>query len=319
MFFNILLIIAGIYLLVSGSRFLIRGTTFIAKRFGISMLVIGLTVVALGTSAPELFVSILATARGATEIPLGIVLGSNLANILLVLGVVAMVHPVELKSRTIRKEIPLSLFAVVLVFVLGNDMFLNQSAHNMLSRTDGIVLFVFFLVFLFFTFYARRDRSISKHVEVEHAKLSHPALFAIGSLCALLIGGTLVVEGATHVAELLHVSQNLIALTIVAVGTSLPEFVSSVVAVRKGHTDLAIGNIIGSNILNIFFILSVSAMMHPLPMTSANMIDLIIVAMVTLILFVKLFVGRKHVIERWNGAVLVLLYVGFIAYAIARG
>jgi len=319
MFVSLGLIVAGFFLLIKGSDYLVNGASSIAKRFGIPTLVIGLTIVALGTSTPELFVNVIASLNGASEIAIGNVLGSNFANILLVLGIAAVMHPIVLKSQTIWKEIPLSLLAVVLLAIIGSDVFFGDGLKNSIGRTDGLVLFAFFLVFLIYSFGIKQDKKMTEGVEVHPMSLFLAITSTIGGIIALALGGKFVVDGATTVAMLLHVSQNLIGLTIVAVGTSLPEMVSSIVAVRKGHPDLAIGNVIGSNIMNIFLILAASAVIHPLTFLSQNMVDVFVLMTATLFLFVTLFIGKRHVIERWTGVMFLCMYAGYIIFAVMRG
>lgn len=319
MLLNVLLIIAGFYLLIKGSDYLIKGSASLAKKFGISSMVIGLTVVALGTSTPELFVNIVASLHGATDIVVGNILGSNLANILFVLGIAAILRPVVLQSNTVRKEIPLSLIGVVMVLLMGSDMLLNNVTRNMISRTDGIVLLLFLVLFIVYTFRIRRDTDISNEIQIDQINPTLSVLNVIGGLIALAVGGKFVVEGATVIAQAIGISQHVIALTVVALGTSLPELVSSVVAIRKGHMDLAVGNLIGSNILNIFFILATSAIIHPLTFTTAYFTDAFVVFAVTFLLLLKLLFTKRHVIGRTTGVLFVVLYLAIIVFAVARG
>lgn len=315
---NILLIIGGFFLLIKGADYLVGGSSSLARRMGISALVVGLTVVAFGTSAPELFVNIFAAIRGTTDIAIGNILGSNLANMLLILGAAAVFTPLALQSSTVWKEIPFSLLAAVLVFLFGSDILLEGALLNQVGRIDGIALLSLFFIFIVYTFGIRKGGEQPEE-KIEVMNVWKSVLFLIGGLVALGVGGKLVVDGASNVALSLGVSANLIGLTIVALGTSLPELVTSITAARKGHTDIAIGNVIGSNIFNIFFVLGVTAVIRPLPFGLANLIDTIAVVVATLLLFFMLFVGKKHVIERWNGIVLICLYVGFIVFAVLRG
>lgn len=319
MFLNVLLIVAGFYLLIKGSDYLVRGSSAIARTLGVSTLVIGLTVVAFGTSAPEFFVNVIAAFRGSSDIAIGNVLGSNLANILLILGVTALLKPIVLKSSTVWKEIPLSLLGIILVFVFGSDVLFDGATQNMLSRVEGLALLGFFVLFLVYTFGISKDTELSSEMDVEQMKFVKSIFFTVGGLIGLSIGGKFVVDGASSIAQIYGVSQNLIALTIVSVGTSLPELVTSVMAIRKGHSDLAIGNIIGSNIFNIFFVLATSAVVLPLPFATANIVDAFVVMLATLLLFATLFIGKRHVIERWSGATFLAIYTGFLAFIIIRG
>jgi len=318
MFTNILLVIGGFFLLVKGADYLVGGSSSLARKLGVPALVIGLTVVAFGTSAPELFVNIVASMNGSADIAIGNVLGSNLANILVILGVSSLAAPLALKSSTVWKEIPFSLLAAILVLVLGADMFLDGAPASQLSRIDGLVLIAFFLVFLVYTFGIREAGEQSRG-KIEQTPLWKAILLIIGGLIALVLGGQFVVTGATAIALALGVSENLIGLTIVAVGTSLPELVSSFVAARKGHDDIAIGNVVGSNIFNIFLVLGASAVISPLPFNLVNVMDGFAVVTATLLMFFLLFVGRRQALHRMEGSIFLLMYVGFIIFAIVRG
>ncbi len=315
---NILMIVGGFFLLIKGADYLISGSSSLARKFGIPALLVGLTVVAFGTSAPELFVNITAAVKGTTDIAVGNVLGSNLANILLILGVSAIFAPLTLQSSTIWKEIPFSLLAALLVLIFGSDILFDGAVVNQLGRIDGIALLAVFCIFLVYTFGIRHNgEQPEEHIEQFANWKSF--LFIVGGLAALGIGGKLVVDGSTQVALLFGVSANLIGLTIVALGTSLPELVTSITAARKGHTDIAIGNVVGSNILNIFFVLGTTAILRPLPFGDANLLDAFAVVVATLLLFFTLFVGKIHVVERWSGVIFVCLYLGFMAFAVIRG
>lgn len=315
---NILLIVGGFFLLIKGADYLIEGASSLARRMGISALVVGLTVVAFGTSAPELFVNLIASFNGTTDIAIGNILGSNLANLLFILGAAAVFVPLTLQSNTVWKEIPFSLLAAVLVLVFGSDMVLEGGVGNVLGRIEGIALLAIFFIFLVYTFGISHNGEQPKE-KIDILPLWKSLLLTLGGLVALGIGGKLVVDGATNIAFALGVSANLIGLTIVALGTSLPELVTSITAARKGHTDIAIGNVVGSNIFNIFFVLGVSAIIRPLPFGGANLTDAFAVVIATLLLFLMLFVGKRHVIERWTGVTLVCMYLGFMAFAVLRG
>lgn len=319
MLLNVLLIVAGFYLLIKGSDYLVKGSSAIAQVLGVSTLVVGLTIVAFCTSAPEFFVNVIAAFRGSSDIAIGNVFGSNLANILLILGVTALFKPIVLRSSTIWKEIPFSLLGIILVFVFGSDIFIDGATQNILSRVEGLALLGFFILFLVYTFGIRRDTEFSNELKIEQMSLLKAVFITLGGLIGLSIGGKFVIDGASSIAQIYGVSQNLIALTIVSVGTSLPELVTSVTAIRKGHSDLAIGNIIGSNIFNLFFVLATSSVIRPLPFAFANIMDAFFVMSATLILFIVLFIGKRHVIERWSGIVFLVMYAGFLTFVLLRG
>ena len=318
MLLNLGYMILGIFLLVKGADYLVNGSSSLARRLGVPALVVGLTVVAFGTSSPELFVNVIAAINGSTDIAIGNILGSNLANIFVILGVTVLIAPIALKSSTIWKEIPFSLLAAILVLVLGADIFFEGAEQGLLGRIDGIVLIAFFLIFLVYTF-GLRESGEQPQSKIEQMPLWQSILYIFGGLAALVLGGQFVVTGATAIALVLGMSENLIGLTIVAVGTSLPELVSSIVAARKGHTDIAIGNVVGSSIFNVFFVLGATSIITPLPFNTTNIVDAFAVVTATLFMFFLLFVGKQHVLHRMEGAIFLLMYVGFIIFAVVRG
>lgn len=315
---NILLILGGFYLLIKGADYLVGGSASLARKLGIPALVVGLTVVAFGTSAPELFVNVIAAFHGSTDIAIGNVLGSNLANMLLILGIVAIIAPLKLKSSTVWKEIPFSLLAAAMLIILGADQFLEGAITGSIGRIDGIVLWGFFLIFIVYTF-GIRDSGEQPEEKIEQIPLWKSGLFIFGGFIALVIGGQFVVTGASAIALALGVSENLIALTIISIGTSLPELVASIVAARKGHQDIAIGNVVGSNIFNILLVLSTTSIISPLPFSVVNMTDAFVMLAATLMFFFLLFVGKRHVLHRREGSIFVLMYIGYIIFAIIRG
>lgn len=311
-----ILFFAGFVALIKGADLLVDGASSLANRLGVSALVIGLTVVAFGTSAPELAVNILASLNNSTDIAIGNILGSNLANILLVLGVSAIFYPLAVQRGTVWKEIPFALLAVLVLGFLVLD-------HNV-SRVDGLVLLTFFVIFLFYIYrLTRQEQSANTGLAVEVSEVSYSLLkswimVAIG-MTGLVLGGKWIVDGAVAFAAGFGVSEALIGLTIVAIGTSLPEMATSVVAAYKKNVDIAVGNIVGSNIFNILWILGVSSVIQPLPFSPDLTTDLKITFVVTLALFLALFVGKRHTLERWQGVLFVLLYVFYTLYLILRG
>lgn len=318
MFTNIVLVVVGFALLIYGADFLVSGAGSLARKMGVSSLVVGLTVVAFGTSAPELVVNILAASGGVTDLAIGNVLGSNLANILLVLGIVACIKPIALKSNTVWKEIPFSLLAAVLVVVMGSDLLITGSGPNVITRAEGLTLFVFFVVFLAYTFGIRKGGERPSE-QVETYGYAKSTGYTLGGLTALLLGGKFVVDGAVTVAEAIGISNNLIAITVVALGTSLPELVTGIVAARKGHVDIAVGGVVGSNIFNILFILATTALVAPLAFGTSSFMDAIAVLVVTTFLFLFMFVGKRRELERWQGAFFIVMYVGYMGFAVLRG
>lgn len=312
----------GFALLVKGADFLVDGAASIARKINVSDLVIGLTVVAFGTSTPELTVNVLSSFYGTSDIAVGNILGSNIANILLILGISAMIFPLKVTQGTIWKEIPLSLLAAVMVFVLASDALIDNAGLGVLTRIDGIVLLAFFAIFLVYVFEIskKNETANEQQAEVRQYSPKKSAVLIIVGLAGLVVGGNLVVNGAVTIASNFGVSQSLIGLTVVAVGTSLPELATSAVAAFKKNTDIAIGNVVGSNIFNVFFILGISAIINPLPFTAkTGIIDLSMTIFSSFLLFAALFVGKKHVLEKWQGAAFLVIYAAYIAFLVING
>lgn len=319
MIFTYLLLPIGFILLIKGANFLVDGASSIAKRLGISALVIGLTIVAFGTSAPELIVNIFASITGNTDIAIGNILGSNIANILLILGISAVIFPLAVKRGTVWKEIPLSLLAVMVTALMANDTFFDGGSFSGLTRIDGFVLIAFFIIFLYYTFGISRAQTADAIETPIHQYSMLRACLMIGlGLVGLTVGGKLIVNAAVALATGLGVSEALIGLTIVAVGTSLPELATSAVAAYKKDVDIAVGNIVGSNIFNIFWVLGVSAVINPLPFSSLLMRDVFVTIIATTLLFAFMFIGKRHILERWQGAGFIVLYVGYVVLLIAQ-
>ena len=318
MWFTYLLLLIGFGLLIKGADWLVEGASSLAKRLGISTLVIGLTVVAFGTSMPELIVNMLASIKGNTDIAIGNIVGSNIANILLILGISAIIYPLVVTRGTVWKEIPLALLAMIAVAILANDALIDNYSFSTLGRGDGLVLMAFFIIFLYYIWGISRQESTNR-TEVKERSLFTTVIMVTTGLIMLLLGGKWVVDGAVMLAASLGVSQALIGLTIVAVGTSLPELATSAVAAYKKNSDIAVGNIVGSNIFNVFWILGLSAIIRPLPFSPALNTDIVIGVLVTLLLFAAMFVGQRRKLDRWQGAVFVALYVFYICYLVIRG
>lgn len=333
MIFSLAFLGAGFVLLVKGADWLVDGGANIARRFGISDLFIGLTIVAFGTSMPELIVNVIASVQGKTDIAIGNIVGSNIANILLILGATAIFSTLSVQSSTVRKEIPFSLLAAFALLVMANDGRIDGYGLSELGRGDGLLLIGFFIVFLYYTFGIAKNTnpSVDDAVPASHS-LWLSFVLAIAGIVALTGGGKLAVDGAVGLAALLGVSDALIGLTIVAIGTSLPELVSSLVAAHRGKADIAVGNAVGSNIFNIFWILGVSAIIKPLPFAEALNIDMLIVVLSTILLLFVVHNGRIHdrlllwwrqkdafQIRRWEGSILLAAYVSYIGYIAWRG
>ncbi|NCO04748.1 MAG: calcium/sodium antiporter [Candidatus Magasanikbacteria bacterium] len=316
MLIPIFFLVIGIVVLIGGAEMLVRGSSSIAKRWGISSIVIGLTVVAFGTSAPELVVNMLSATQGSTDLAIGNIVGSNMANILLILGIGALMTTLKVKEGTTFKEIPFALLAIVLVVIMGNDGLLDGTVQNVLSRTDGLAFIAFFIIFLYYTFGISRAKGEKDAVET-YSWSTSVLMFLLG-LVGLVLGGKWIVDSAITIAAAAGLSESLIGLTVVALGTSLPELATTIVAVRKGHTDLAIGNVIGSNIFNVFWILGLTSVVKPIPFDVNTNLDVIFTTFGTLLLFLFMFIGKRHRLERWQGVLFILLYIGYMVFAIVR-
>lgn len=328
----ILLIIIGFALLIKGADWLVEGASSIARRLKVSDLVIGLTIVSFGTSAPELVVNIFASLKGNADIAIGNIVGSNIANTLLILGAAAAIAPMVIQKSTVFKEIPFCLLASLMLFLMANDAIIDGYNISELGRGDGFVFIGFFIIFLYYTFGIRKT-SVDDGGE-EFTKETRSVLLSIlmvlFGLIGLVIGGELTVRGAVEIATSLGVSESLIGLTIIAIGTSLPELVTSVIAALKHKPDIAIGNIVGSNIFNILWILGVSALIRPLPFLPAINTDLLIMIGTVLVLFLFIQTGHIHqrlffwrykgerMLARWEGLIMLSLYFVYIGTLIAR-
>lgn len=312
------LFIIGFIILVKGADLLVDGASSIAKKLNVSDLIIGLTLVAFGTSTPEMFVNIFASIQDHSEIAIGNILGSNIANILLILGVSAIIFPLKFQSATIWREISFSLLAALMLGILANDHLIDHKEHSELSRSDGLVLLGFFIIFMYYVLrIARRSKSTTR--DFKQFSSFRPVSSIILGLTGLALGGTWIINGAVEIAGQFGVSEYLIGLTIVAIGTSLPELATSAVAAYKKNTDIAIGNVVGSNIFNIFWVLGISALIKPLPFQPAGNSDIVMVIFASILLFAFLLIGKKQLLERWQGGLFVLMYVGYIAFLIMRG
>jgi cation:H+ antiporter len=312
-----LLFFIGFVLLIKGADFLVDGASSVAKKLKISNIVIGLTIVAFGTSAPELIVNIMASIKGNSDLAIGNVVGSNIANILLILGISAVIYPLAVKKGTVLKEIPLSLLAAVSLWFMVNDSLIDNASASVLSRIDGFILLMFFSIFLYYTFGISKVEG--KEEKVKEFKTATSILFVLIGIVFLTIGGKWIVDGAIIIAQQLGMSEALIGLTIVAVGTSLPELATSAVAAYKKNPDIAIGNVVGSNIFNIFWILGVSSLIKPIVFSAELNFDIYFLGVATSFLFLSMFIGKKHLLERWQGILFLLTYVAYLVFLIIRG
>lgn len=315
-----ILFVVWFIFLIKGADLLVDGSVSIAKRAKISSIVIWLTIVAFGTSMPELVVNLFASATGNTAIAIGNVLGSNIANILLILWISAIIFPLVSKKNTSRKEIPLSLLAALVVGLLANDLLIDgNTRYSGLTRIDGFILLAFFSLFMVYIFSIAKEKDVEVVTELDEIKKMgkwKSALYIVLWLIGLAVWWKWIVDGAVQIATFFGVSQSLIGLTIVAIWTSLPELATSAIAAYKKESDIAIGNVVGSNIFNIFWVLWLSAIIRPLPFATYNLPDILMTIAASLILFVALFVWKKHVIQRWQWMLFVLLYVVYVVFLV---
>jgi len=315
-----LFLVIGFVLLLKGADILVDGASSAARRFGLSDLVVGLTVVSIGSSAPELIVNLLASFRGSADLAVGNILGSNTANIFLGLGVAALVHNLKVRKSTVWKEIPFSLLAVLVLAVLANDALIDGRVFSAITRADGLVILAFFLIFLYYVFsLALKGKQDAKECDDDERSMSRALLMVVGGGVGLALGGKWVVEAALAIGRDLGASEALMGLTVVAIGTSLPEIVTSAVAAHRKKADIAVGNVVGSNIFNIFWVLGVVSVIKPIHFSPALNLDIIAVIIATTLLFATLFIGRKHTLTRWEGLGFIAIYGIYIVYLIYRG
>lgn len=313
---NLLLLLVGFIALIFGATKLVDAASSLASRMGVPNIVIGLTIVAFGTSAPELVVNVFASLSNSTEMVLGNVLGSNIFNVLGILGISALIYPLSVKTNTTWLEVPLSFLAALVVLVIASDVYLDGSLLNTISRAEGIILLLFFLVFLVYNMTVAKGGQADEEAPAESYTYMKAVLFIALGLAGLVLGGRLIVTSAVNIAQSFGLSERVIGLTIVSIGTSLPELATSVVAVRKRNVDIAIGNVVGSNIFNIFFILGISTIITPLEVSQNSFSDILVNLASGLLLFVFIFTGKGRQLARWEGGVLLSLYIAYLAFVL---
>ena len=295
---NIILLVLGFILLLKGADWFVDGSSSIASRFGIPQLIIGLTIVAMGTSLPEAFVSITAALKSNAAITIGNVVGSNILNVGIILGITALIRPLHIQNSTIKYEMPFMILVTLVLILLG--------INTTISRLDGMIMWLFFLGYLYYIFKMSKNQ-----MEETEIKKTNPLFIPLGLVC-LMVGSNFAVDAATNIAISLGVSQRFIGLTIVALGTSLPELVTSVTAARKGNADIAIGNIIGSNIFNILFVVGSSALITPVPFESHFIIDSFVAILIGLVLY--LCTKKTRVLDKKTGILLLVTYSIYFIY-----
>ena len=325
---NILLLIGGLILILLGANGLTDGAASVAKRFRIPPIVIGLTIVAFGTSAPELTVSVSSALKGSADIAIGNVVGSNIFNTLMIVGCTALFAPIVITRNTLRKEIPLCILSSIVLLICANDVFLDKAPENILNRVDGLLLLCFFVIFMGYTF-AIASKPVTMEQQAEHTVIEEETeikslpwwqsiLYIIGGLAALIYGGQLFVDGATGIARNLGVSESIIGLTLVAGVTSLPELATSIVAAINKNPEIAIGNVIGSNLFNIFFVLGCSASITPLHLSGITNFDLFTLVGSGILLWLFGLFFAKRTITRIEGGIMILCYVAYTVVLIEK-
>ena len=314
---HMILILIGFAALIFGANILVDASSSVARKLKIPDLVIGLTIVAFGTSAPELIVNIIASLNGETDVSIGNVVGSNIVNIAAILGLAAIVKPPSINVSTIFYEIPLSLLSAVVLIVLAGDVYINKEPLAFLTRTDGILLLLFFSVFMYYTLnMALKSKETEEGIPAKIFSYPVSFLMIFGGLFLLVLGGHLIVDSSVKLARLIGITERIIALTIVSFGTSLPELATSLVAARKGNSDLAVGNVVGSNIFNIFFILGISAIIAPLPVGENFTLDFIMNAALSLFLLIFAFRGGDRKIDRKEGSLFFISYIVYVVFLV---
>lgn len=313
---QITLLIAGLLLILFGANWLVDGSSSVAKRFGISEFVIGLTIVGIGTSTPEMVVSFLSSFQGKADMAIGNIVGSNIFNTLMILGITALVAPVTITKTNLKKDIPMNILVTILLIVLGMNFTLFGAGNDQICRIDGLILLAIFALYLWSSF--KSDSSDDEDGNTKQYSIPMSALLIAGGLAALIFGGRIFVNSATEVAKMFGVSDKFIAITVMAAGTSMPELATCVVAALKGRGQLALGNVLGSNISNILLILGGAALINPLSFGGMTYVDLGVVLLCAAIIFASAFLFKKKQVDRYEGVIMLLMEAGYMWYLIAH-
>ena len=321
MFLQILILLAGLLLILFGANYLVDGSSSIAKKFGLSEFIIGLTIVGIGTSSPEMVVSFMSSFQGKADMAIGNIVGSNIFNTLMILGITALISPLAITKSNLRKDIPLNVLVTALLILLGMNATIFGFGANQISRLDGALLLVIFAWYLWFSF--KSDSGSEEEKEDEESKTKEysvlmSAIMIIGGLAGLIIGGKLFVDSATELAKMFGVSDKFIAITVMAAGTSMPELATCVVAALKGRGQLALGNVLGSNISNILLILGGAALVNPLSCSGMTMVDLGLILVCAIFIFASAFMFKRRELDRYEGVILILMEIGYMWYLIAN-
>ncbi len=321
MLISIILLITGLVVLLFGGDIFVKGASSIASKLKLSPIVIGLTIVSFGTSAPELVVNLFSATQGVADLAVGNILGSNIANILLVLGVAAIIRPLKVKGGTTWKEIPFGFLALLVFFFLINDIAFAGATENLLSRGDGLVLLSFFIIFMVYTFGLSKVEG-EKEDDINEKNWPQSIFFILLGIEGLILGGKLIVDNATILAKAAGLSELFIGLTITAIGTSLPELTTSAIAAYRGHVEMAVGNVVGSNVFNILWILGITPVVAPFTIASAVNTDIMVAAFAAILLFFFMLFGgqqKRHSLHKKEGILFILMYIGYIGYIAIRG
>lgn len=318
MILDVLLLLAGFVVLIKGADFLVNGASSLAKKFNVSALVIGLTIVSFGTSAPEIAVNVLSSINGKNEALFGNVIGSNMFNLLFILGVSGLIYPLVVQRNTVKYEVPFSLFAAIVLYILVNDVRIWNTEKNILSPVDAFILLAFFALFLIYIARSMKTKGENDDLDIKEYTTTKSTLLVILGIIMLVGGGKLTLDSAIHIAHSFGLSEKLIGLTILAVGTSLPELATSAVAALKKNTDIAIGNIIGSNIFNIFLVLGVSGLVNPIEFNTQLNMDIYVLSGGTVLLLLSMFTLTQSKLDRWEAFLLLMSYIAYTVYLIIR-
>ncbi len=342
MIFNILFLIVGFIILIKGADILVSGSSSLAKKFGLSGLMIGLTVVAFGTSAPELIVNIFSSLAGSSDIGMGNIIGSNITNILLILGISAIISNLQVADSVIKKQLPFSILSVLVLFLLINSTLINKIGSDGLYPSGGYILITFFVIFLYFTFSfsqksateaKRKVKDVFNYIlfffltkkrerkaeDIKDLNIWLILVFITLGMAGLFIGGKLIVDNATALALSFGLSQAFIGLTVVAIGTSLPELAASIIAARKNQIQMAVGNVIGSNIFNLLWVLGISSIINPIGFNPVLNFDILFLIFISILLFGLIYMGKRFYFTKKEGYILVGLYIAYIIFISFRG
>jgi cation:H+ antiporter len=318
MLLNVILLLAGFIILIKGAEYMVNGASSVAKRMNISTLVIGLTIVAFGTSAPELTVNVINSIYGRNEAIFGNIIGSNIFNLLMILGVTGLIYPLVVQQQSVKYEVPLSFIAIIIMYLLVNDVMFFNGTSNTLNRFDAFLLLIGFLFFMYYIYRSMRRKPDFEEDGIKIMSMPVSLGLVVLGVAMLIGGGYLVTENAVGIAQKFGLSEKLIGLTILAVGTSLPELATSAVAAYKKKTDIAIGNVIGSNIFNIFFILGINGLIKPIGYNTVLNTDMKVLGGGTIVLLIAMFTLNRNKVDRWEAFIFLMLYIAYTCYLIIR-